>query len=134
MADVDGSRRFDVTSDELWAVVTDPARLPDWVPTMRAAEPSGRSEVHLEGESHGHPYSLTGLLAADEVDRRLDWGSPGDEGYGGSLRVLSQPPGSKVHIHLAVPDDHLASDPDAVAEIQRGIEEALDRLAGLVAG
>jgi len=134
MADVDGSRRFDVSSDRLWAVVTDPARLPDWVPTMRAAASSGRSEVHLEGESHGHPYSLTGTLDADEQDRRLDWGAPADEGYHGSLRVLSQPPGSEVQIHLAVPDNHLAGDPDAVAEIRRGIEEALDRLAGLVAG
>lgn len=42
MVDVDGSRSFDVTADALWAVVADPARLSDWVPTMRVAEPQAR--------------------------------------------------------------------------------------------
>jgi hypothetical protein len=72
-----------------------------------------------------------GLAGSVRRDRRSGLAR---EGYGVSLRVLSQPPGSEVRIHLAVPDEHLASVPDAVAEIRRGIEEALDRLAALVAG
>jgi hypothetical protein len=37
-----------------------------------------------------------------------------------------------VHLHVAVPDSHLGPAPgEAVAEIRRGIEEALDRLAAL---
>ena len=58
MAEIDGSREFEVTADALWAVVADPARLADCVPTMRRAQPSGTDEVHVEGESHGHQYSL----------------------------------------------------------------------------
>ena len=42
MAEIDGSREFEVTADALWAVVADPARLADWVPTMRLAQPSGQ--------------------------------------------------------------------------------------------
>ena len=41
MAEIEGSRSFGVTGDALWAVVADPARLADWVPTMRRAQPSG---------------------------------------------------------------------------------------------
>jgi hypothetical protein len=139
MAEIDGARTFDITADALWAVVADPARLADWVPTMRRAQPSGeggpgREEVHVEGESHGHSYSLDSALRIDEGDRRLDWGAEGDYGYRGSLRVAERPSGSEVHLRVAVPDDRLGPSPDhAAAEIRRGMEEAFDRLAGLIA-
>ena len=134
MAEIDGSRAFDVTADAVWAVVADPARLTDWVPTMRLAQPSGKEEVHVEGESHGHRYSLDSLLRIDEGDRRLDWGAEGDDRYRGSLRVAERPSGSEVHLHVAVPEDRLGPSPDdAVTEIRRGMEEAFDRLAGLIA-
>src|ERR1700757_3938025 len=131
MAEVDGSRTFEMNADALWAVVADPARLADWVPTMRLAQPSGKEEVHVEGESHGHRYSLDSLLRIDEGGRRLHWGAEGDDGYRGSLRVAERPSGSEVHLHVAIPDDRLGPSPDsAVAEIRRGIEEAVDRAAG----
>jgi len=99
---------------------------------MRLARPAGAAEVHLEGESHGHPYSLDSTLRADDGDRRLEWGGGRDDGYRGWLRVAGRPSGSEVHLHVAVPDSHLGPAPgDAVAEIRRGIEEALDRLAAL---
>src|SRR6266568_1475340 len=108
-------------------------RLAEWVPTMRRAEPAGDAEVHLEGESHGHPYSLDSMLRADPGDRRLDWGAGADDGYRGWLQVVDQPPGSAVHLHVAVPDDRLGPSADAaVAEIRQGMEEAFDRLAGLI--
>ena len=133
MAEIDGSRTFDVTADAVWAVVADPARLADWVPTMRLARPAGQEEVHVEGESHGHPYSLDSLLRIDDGDRRLDWGAEDDDGYRGSLHVAERPSGSEVHLHVAVPDDHLGPSPDAAAaEIRRGLEETFDRLSSLL--
>ena len=134
MTEIDRSRTFEITADTLWAVVADPARLADWVPTMRLAQPSGKEEVHVEGESHGHRYSLDSLLRVDESDRCLHWGAEGDDGYRGSLRVAERPSGSEVYLNFAIPDDRLGPSPDsAVVEIQRGIEEAFDRLAGLTA-
>jgi Polyketide cyclase / dehydrase and lipid transport len=134
MTEIDRSRTFEITADTLWAVVADPARLADWVPTMRLAQPSGKEEVHVEGESHGHRYSLDSLLRVDESDRCLHWGAEGDDGYRGSLRVAERPSGSEVYLNVAIPDDRLGPSPDsAVVEIQLGIEEAFDRLAGLTA-
>jgi uncharacterized protein YndB with AHSA1/START domain len=133
MAEIEGSRSFGVTVDALWAVVADPARLADWVPTMRLAAPSGDAEVHLEGESHGHPYSLDSMLRVDQGDRRLQWGAAGDEGYRGWLHVAGRPSGSEVHLYVTIPDDRLGPSADAAAgEIRRGMEEAFDRLAGLL--
>jgi uncharacterized protein YndB with AHSA1/START domain len=134
VVDVDGSRNFEVTADALWAVVADPARLSEWVPTMRLAEPSGQTEVHIEGESHGHPYSLTSMLRVDPDGRRLHWGGSDDDHYGGSLRVVAAPSGSELHMHIAIPDNRLPASADAVAEIRRGIDEAFDRLDRLIAG
>jgi len=132
MAEVEGSRSFGMTGDALWAVVADPARLADWVPTMRLAEPAGEAEVHLEGESHGHPYSLDSMLRVDQGARRLHWGAAADEGYRGWLQVTDRPPGSEARIHVTVPDGRLGPSADAAAEIRRGMEEAFDRLAGLI--
>ena len=133
MAEVSGSRSFDITGNALWAVVADPARLADWVPTMRRAEPSGAAEVHVEGESHGHPYSLDSQLRINEGDRSLHWGAEEDEGYRGWLRVEDRPSGSEVHIHVTVPDGRLGPSPGAaVEEIQRGMEETFDRLASMI--
>ena len=134
MAEIDGSRAFDVTANAVWAVVADPARLAEWVPTMRLAQPEGKEEVHVEGESHGHPYSLDSLLRIDESDRRLEWGAEDDDGYRGSLQVAERPSGSEVHLHVTIPDDRLGPSPDsAVAEIRRGVEETFDRLSALSA-
>jgi len=133
MIEVEGSRSFDVTSDALWAVVADPARLATWVPTMWRAEPAGTEEVHLEGESHGHRYSLDSQLRIDQDHRSLHWGAEGDEGYRGWLQLAGLPSGSEVRIHISVPGDGLTSPAEAaVAEIQQGLEETFDRLAGLI--
>jgi Polyketide cyclase / dehydrase and lipid transport len=133
MAEVSGSRSFEITGSALWAVVADPARLADWVPTMRRAEPSGAAEVHVVGESHGHPYSLDSQLRIDEGDRSLHWGTAEDEGYRGWLRVEDRPSGAEVQIHVTVPDGRLGPSPAAAAEeIQRGVEETFDRLASLI--
>jgi hypothetical protein len=133
MAEVSGSRSFDITGNALWAVVADPGRLADWVPTMRRAEPSGAAEVHVEGESHGHLYSLDSQLRIDEGDQSLHWGAAEDEGYRGWLRVEDRPSGSEVHIHVTVPDGRLGPSPGAaVEEIQRGMEETFDRLASMI--
>jgi hypothetical protein len=133
MTEVEGARNFGVSGDGVWAVVADPARLAEWVPTMRRAEPAGQAEVHLEGESHGHPYSLDSTLRADRGSRTLRWGSAADEGYRGELQVLDRPPGSEVRLSVTVPDGHLGPSADAaVAEIRRGMEEAFDRLESVI--
>jgi hypothetical protein len=146
MAEVEGAREFGMTGDRLWAVVADRARLADWVPTLRRAEPAGqeaepadqeagpagREEVHLEGESHGHPYSLDSELRVDEGRRSLHWGAEAHDSYRGWLQVADLPSGSEVRIHVSVPDDRLGSSAEAVAELHRGLEETFDRLARLI--
>ena len=65
MTQVDGSRMFNASSDAVWQVVADPTRLGDWVPTTRLAQRADAEDMHLEGESHGHPYAVRSPFHAD---------------------------------------------------------------------
>lgn len=55
MTNVDSSRTLNASGDAVWRIVADPARLAEWVPTTRLAQRADAEDLHLEGESHGHP-------------------------------------------------------------------------------
>lgn len=133
MTHVYSSRMFNASSDAVWQVVADPARLAEWVPTTRIAQRADAEDVHLEGESHGHPYAVTSPFHAEPTQRRLDWSGEHVPGYAGSLQVIDRDGSAEVQIHLTIPDDRLPTSDEVIAEIRRGTEEALDRLAALVA-
>lgn len=134
MVDVDGSRVYENTAASVWSVVSDPDRLADWVPTMRRASPSGDSEVHLAGESHGHSYELTSPLRVEEEGHRLQWSGQRHEGYVGWLEVIDLGAQAEVRIHVTVPDERVGGSAEAVDELRRGMDEAFDKLAGVVGG
>ena len=133
MTQVDSARTIQATDDAIWRVVADPAQLAEWVPTARITQPADAENVHLEGESHGHRYSVTSPFHADESQRRLEWSAPNVPGYGGSLVVLAQGNSSVVQLQLTLPHDVLPESEEVIAEVRRGMDEALDRLARLVA-
>jgi hypothetical protein len=90
MTQVDSSRMLHASSDAVWQVVADPTRLAEWVPTTRLAQRADTEDVHLEGESHGHPYAVTSPFHAEPAQRRLDWSAQHVPGYAGSLQVLDR--------------------------------------------
>lgn len=133
MIDVEASRRFDHPAERVWNLVSDPERLAEWVPTAAQARPAGPERVHLQGESHGHPYNLDARLTADPSTRRLEW-SDTNGSYRGWLQVVAAEDGSSVDLHIAIPEDRLAASDDQVAEIRHGIDETFDRLGSLLRG
>jgi uncharacterized protein YndB with AHSA1/START domain len=130
MADFELSREIDAAPGAVWALVSDPERLVDWVPTATASRPAGHDAVQLRGESHGHDYDLRGGFAADDDARRLVWDSPRQSGYHGSLTVAGHDAGSRVTVQVTIPDIPAA----AHEEITRGLRETLDRIGRLAQG
>ena len=124
MPDFEQSREIDVAPEAVWALVSDPDRLADWVPTAAASRPAGHDAVQLQGESHGHDYDLRGGFVADDDARRLVWDSPRQSGYRGSLTVAGHDAGSRVTVQVTIPDLPAA----AHEEITRGLHETLDRI------
>jgi uncharacterized protein YndB with AHSA1/START domain len=127
MADFEQSREIDVAPEAVWALVSDPDRLADWVPTTTASRPVGHDVVRLQGESHGHDYDLRGGFIADSDARRLVWDSPRQSGYRGSLAVVKHDDGSRVTVRVTIPDIPAT----AHEEITRGLHETLDRIGNL---
>lgn len=128
MAEFELSREIDVALEAVWALVSDPDRLADWVPTTTGSRPAGHDAVQLQGESHGHDYDLRGGFVADDEAHRLVWDSPRQSGYSGSLTVAEQDTRSRVTVQVTIPDLPAA----AHEEIKRGLVETLDRIGRLV--
>ena len=130
MPDFEQSREIDSAPDAVWRIVSDPDRLADWVPTTTASRPEGDDAVHLQGESHGHGYDIRSGFVADAAARRLSWDSPRLSGYRGTLVVADHAGSSRVTVRVTIPDDLARAD----EEIDRGLRETLDRIAGLARG
>jgi uncharacterized protein YndB with AHSA1/START domain len=127
MPDFEQSREVGAAPDTVWRLVSDRARLAEWVPTTTASRPAGADAVQLQGESHGHDYDTRGGFVADDAARRLSWDSPRRSGYRGTLVVADHAGGSRVTIWVTIPD----APAQAEEEIRRGLRETLDRIAGL---
>jgi uncharacterized protein YndB with AHSA1/START domain len=127
MPDFEQTQEIDAAPDAVWRLVSDPARLADWVPTTTASRPAGEDAVQLQGESHGHDYDTRGGFVADEAARRLSWDSPRLSGYRGTLLVAGHAGGSRVTVQVTIPDALARAD----EEITRGLRDTLDRIARL---
>ena len=124
MPDFEKSREMAASPEVTWAVVSDPGRRADWVPTARSSRPAGDRTVHLRGQSHGHDYDTNSGFVTDNGARRLSWNSPRLPGYEGVLTVTEHGAGSRVTVRVTLPDVPPGSD----AELERGLGEALDRI------
>jgi len=131
MGDFEQSRDIGAAPDAVWRLVSDPNRLADWVPTTTtASRPAGGDAVELQGESHGHDYDTRSGFVTDDAAKRLSWDSPRLSGYRGTLVVADHAEGSRVTVRVTIPDDLARAD----EEINRGLRETLDRIAGLARG
>lgn len=72
---------------EVFDYISDVDNLPDYIPTVRSAEPEKNNQVRLQGEAAGHHYDSGGFFHVDEENMRVEWGSQENKNYSGSLIV-----------------------------------------------
>jgi uncharacterized protein YndB with AHSA1/START domain len=124
MPEFEDAREMSAKPQAVWHLVSDPERLPEWVPTTVSSHQTGEDTVELQGESHGHDYDMAGRFVADEEAHELFWYSPRRNGYRGALTILPHETGSLVTVRVVIPD----IPPGADAEVIRGLGETLDRI------
>lgn len=127
--------------DAVFDFISDVRNLPQYLPTLRRAEPSGNERVRVEGDVRGHHYAADGQFHVDRLARRMEWGSDGEMQYRGWMTVedagRSQ---SEVTVHLSfTPPPQMSQKMDQMsgdhhAAIQEGLEQALQSIQNLVEG
>lgn len=135
MSEHEVSRVVQAPSADVFAVVSDVRRLPEWLPTVQVAEPAdpeADTDVHVEGDAGGGDYESDGFWRPSVDQLRVEWSTPSRHGHGGTyagwLQVEDRTSGCEVVVHLSFFEG------DGPRGIEQGLAAALDALADLVEG
>lgn len=132
MSEHEASQVVQAPSQQVFEVVSDLRRLPEWLPTVRRAEATPEGEAHLEGSAgRAEHYESEGFWRPSPEQLRVEWGTPSRAGepgeYAGWLQVADRDEGSEVTVHLSFFDDG-----EPPTDVDEGLEESLRSLASLV--
>jgi hypothetical protein len=113
----DLERTFTVTSgaDAAFDFLSDPIRLPEYVPTMRLEDSTAiDGELDVDSDLRERGGAPEAGFVADRATRRIEWGRPGSD-YRGSIVVTEGTTNTAgVTIHLHTRDD---ADAEAITQI-----------------
>ena len=95
----------------------------------------------MQGEVQGHTYDSDGFFRVDKANRRMEWGSDGEQHYEGWLEVSEDGRDSaQVTVHLSFsprPDQQkkMAQASGSVdATMQQGLQKTLESIQNLIEG
>ena len=134
MPDYEHSQTVQAPAADVFAFVSDVAKLPSYLPTTKSAQPDGQGRVRVQGEANGNSYDSDGYFRADQGAMRLEWGAD-ERYYSGWLTVDDQGQSSQVTVHLSwtqdpgVPEDNVREGLQAaLASIQNQVEGQGDKV------
>ena len=102
--DFESSIEVNANADRIFEFLSDVRNVPQYLPTVTNAEPQPGERIHTQGKVGEHTYDSDGHFRIDRDRRRLEWGSDGENDYGGSMEVTekgSDKAAVKVQIHYA---------------------------------
>jgi hypothetical protein len=142
MSEYNHSLNVNASPDDVFDFVSDIGNLPQYLPTVSNATPQSGERIRVQGEAGGHRYDSDGFFRLNEDERRMEWGSDGENNYRGSLEVKpgSDAKTSEVSVRLSFePRPELAERMERQAgdrgrAIQEGIEKALLSIKNLCEG
>lgn len=142
MSEYEHSTQINADPDDVFAFISDVDNLPQYLPTVQHAMPQPRDRIRVQGEASGRPYDSDGFFQVDKAQRRMRWGSDGDNEYRGSMEVTEaeSDASATVTVHLSFeprPDmarafERQSGDRDQT--IQEGLEAALRSIKRLCEG
>jgi uncharacterized membrane protein len=92
------------SAEQIFNFLADVRNVPQYLPTVKNAQPQQGERIRTQGQVGEHSYDSDGHFRIDQESRRIEWGSDGENDYGGWMQVQDQ--GSNqaqvtVHIHYA---------------------------------
>lgn len=132
MAEFEASRIVHARPSQLFAIASDVARLPEWVPPADAVDEDDTGTLHLQGRDG----ETDARWRAEPDQRRIEWGSAGSGDYAGWLQVVASGTDDMVSeavLHLSFFGDEgdAREGGKAARDVQGELEESLDALARL---
>lgn len=142
MADYEQSITVDAPPEDVFAWLTDVDNLPGYLPPVTSASIEGPSAEGSPGQKvrmtlefpDGSSFDAEGYLAADERERRMEWGAETQRDYSGWLTVGNHGEGgSEVVVHLSfgersVEDDIQTGAPEDRDPVHEGITATLESI------
>ena len=138
MSEFERERTMPAGSDRVFAVVSDLARLTEWLPHEVAVRPvdGGRDADGTTHELRAEPRGADarGHARVRPEQRRVEWSGGASGDYAGYLQVMGDDPDrSSVLVHLSFlgdqPETHGGT---AAREVEGWLDDALGRLERLV--
>lgn len=107
--------------DQVFAVLADVKRLPEFVPQMTSAETGDGDGVTVDARYDGHTQHGEGWFRPDAEQRRIEWGSNSSD-YRGWMQVDPDGDGSRLTLFLATargdaPDTEVMGTLDAIRRL-----------------
>jgi uncharacterized protein YndB with AHSA1/START domain len=130
MAEFEAERVVPATAEQVFAVVSDLDRLPEWLPDPVDVRPTGDGEVHADVPERGVDSQGTVQVRPEQL--RVEWGHAPE--YAGWLQVQhSEGSRSTVLLHLSFlgdqPETHGGS---PAADVRQWLDDALASLERVV--
>jgi uncharacterized membrane protein len=103
-SDFEKSIAVHAPADQIFNYLADVRNVPQYLPTVRDAQPQQGERIRTQGQAGEHTYDSDGHFRVNQQARRLEWGSDGENEYNGWMEVqdlgnsLSE---VRVHIHYA---------------------------------
>ncbi len=129
LADLEKTFIVTTDADTAFDVLSDPVRLPDYVPTLRLDESTAvEGDLDLELDPARRDGAPDAGFTADRATRRIDWGRPSPD-YGGSI-VIAEGTANTSSVTLRL---HTRDEGDAAA-VTRVVDQAVSNIRRLLSG
>lgn len=107
--------------EQVFSALADVGNLPRYVPQVTAAERLDGERIRVQARYEGHTQEGEAWFRTDAAERRLEWGSPGNE-YRGWIQVSPERDGSRLTLFLATvqgdaPDSEVMGTLDAIRRL-----------------
>lgn len=130
MAEFEAERVVPATAEQVFAVVSDLDRLPEWLPDPVDVRPTGDGQVHADVPERGVDSQGTVQVRPEQL--RVEWAHAPE--YAGWLQVEhAEGSRSTVHLHLSFlgdqPETHGGT---PAADVRQWLDDALASLERVV--
>lgn len=88
-------------ADKIFEYLADVQNVPEYLPTVKRAEPQQGERIRTQGQVGEKNYDSDGHFRPNKEAKRIEWGSDGENDYGGWLQVKDNGgTNSQVTVHI----------------------------------